>query len=71
MVHALASLGQKETNGALHLNSAVAGSVYVSGSTRKALLWNPSNKEETLTFTSGSETKSVVAAPRTFSSITL
>jgi len=71
MVHALASLGQKETNGALHLNSAVAGSVYVSGSTRKALLWNPSNKEETLTFTSGSETKSVAAAPRTFSSITL
>lgn len=71
MVHALASLGDKETGGALALNSSVAGSVYVSNGTRKALLWNPSTRQETLTFNVNGATQSVIAAPRTFSTITL
>jgi endoglucanase Acf2 len=69
MLHALATYGDKETTGVLQLNSAVAGSVYVSNGTRKALLWNPSNKEETVTFSANGSSKSVVAAPRTFSTV--
>jgi endo-1,3(4)-beta-glucanase len=71
MIHALQTLGNKDVSGALNLNANVAASVYLNGTTKQALLWNPSSQDVTLNYVSGSSSVSVTAKARSFSKATL
>jgi endo-1,3(4)-beta-glucanase len=72
MIQAMASYGDKMTAGHLSLTSNVAGTIYDNGTTKTAMLWNPSSVAQNVTYIAANGTEvTVAAAARSFSNVTL